>query len=339
LQSIPEETLVIPEAIRQRLPAMLRRAAARSLQVDRTLTEVSAALNQAAIPAIFLKGAFFRTLYPSPVLRGMDDIDLLTPRDRLEEASQLITALGYERLRPLRRQDDLWLSADHHFIFRSTKPNQPPVELHWNLGGSDGEWRTPPLDWFWDQAVALDANEPYPIRTLSPTAQLLHQAAHQFLQHPERVSLKWLYDLHQLVTQYPEQIDWETAMAQAAAFHWSHALALALGGIRERFDTPLPGGVLARLERDADPRSIALFELANNPDSSPAQRAMGFLSGLPPAARWRHLLGMLFPSRKYLRWRYSPDPEWSYFLYYPYRWFVMTVDVLKTVGRRISDRR
>jgi hypothetical protein len=330
LLASPRITLDVPAAVQAQMQTILRSAAAHSLQVDRILSQLSPSLAQAGIPVFFLKGTYFRTLYPNPALRMLEDIDLLSRRDHLELASQVITAAGYHRLQPLRRQDDLWMATDHHHVFRPTQPGSPAIELHWNLGGNDGEWRTPPLEWFWEQVVPLPLPGGGSLPTLSPTAHLLHQAAHQFLQHPDRIRLKWLYDLHLLLTQPHQQIDWEQAVERAAQYKWSHALALALASIQASFHTPLPADILPRLQRDADPRSIAFIAQATNLQRTATQRALDFLDNLPPAARLRQFQAMIFPSRKYLLWRYNPQPAWLVWLWYPYRWASMAFDLVRT---------
>ena len=77
-----------------------------------------------------------------------------------------------------------------------------------------------------------------------------------------------------------------------------------------------------------------MIGLANKTDSTTSERALDFLGRLPASARRRHLFGILFPSRKYLVWRYNPKPAWIFFIYYPYRWLIMASDLIKTLLKR-----
>ena len=70
---------------------------ARNLLVYRELSRILAALSASLpLPVVVLKGAALAaTLYPSIGLRPMGDLDLLVPKDRLDQAVAAIRALGY----------------------------------------------------------------------------------------------------------------------------------------------------------------------------------------------------------------------------------------------------
>ena len=76
-----------PGWVRERLDEALMHDTARSLRLDHARAGVLAALAEAGIQAMPLKGsALVETVYPDATWRDMSDIDLLVERDRHAEA-------------------------------------------------------------------------------------------------------------------------------------------------------------------------------------------------------------------------------------------------------------
>jgi len=73
---------------------------------------------------------------------------------------------------------------------------------------------------------------------LAPTANLLYLAAHLFLKHRGASGrLLWLYDLHLLLRDCREVLDWDAVLSKADEFGWTSALygaLLAVQGISVR---------------------------------------------------------------------------------------------------------
>ena len=76
----------LPAAVREHLKASYYATAARNTLLFRELSRILAALAEAEIPVILLKGVdLAQTLYPDPALRLMGDLDLLdNPKVRLK---------------------------------------------------------------------------------------------------------------------------------------------------------------------------------------------------------------------------------------------------------------
>ncbi len=87
------------------------------------LTHVCAALAEAQIPHIPLKGAVLRKYYPEPWMRTSCDIDVLVHNEDCERAMEILAQkLGYTRLPGRTRHDYALLSQ-----------NQVRLELHYTL--------------------------------------------------------------------------------------------------------------------------------------------------------------------------------------------------------------
>jgi len=92
----------VPKKFRERWAEAYYAAAARSALLSREMDRLLAALHEADIPAILLKGAILaENLYPNPALRPMSDLDILVPHDRVLDAREVLERLGYRALHPI----------------------------------------------------------------------------------------------------------------------------------------------------------------------------------------------------------------------------------------------
>lgn len=319
------------------LSASVTAAAARYALALSVHAAVEAALEQAGLPRIWLKGfALAHTVYPRPELRPMLDLDVLVPPDRREEALRALLAAGfYEDIPPVFAG---FRQEVHHYHLRLRRAAQVPVELHYMLGSpahlalSDAG-----LDWFWRQTqrCALGAAG---FAVLTPEAQLVQVAGHLAFHHGhERLILRRYLDVHLLATGSPS-LDWEAAAAAAAAVGWSGELGQALSLARAHFHTPLPPGLLEGLV--ALPSGAAL-----EPSGHARRRRSGLLNavavarGRDPVAGLRYFLGIAFPSPGYMRWRYDVRHRWLLPLYYPYRWLSAARQAAAVLRREAIERR
>ncbi len=85
-----------PAPLRAVLERELYRTAHRRVMQERESERLFAALREAGIRFLPMKGAGIRTLYPDPDMRTSTDIDLYYDKSRREEADALMRSLGYE---------------------------------------------------------------------------------------------------------------------------------------------------------------------------------------------------------------------------------------------------
>lgn len=300
---------------------------------------LQSALAQAGIATLWLKGsALAQTVYPSPELRPMLDIDLLVPYAQRRAALAAAEGVGCRLLPQL---FDGTESLKHHYALQgpegdSMSGDKVLVELHFRLlGAADRLLPVQALDWFWQQTMPYAAHDAGPrMATLRPEAHLLYLAAHALLQHGETdLRLLRFFDLHRLILSTPA-FDWALVIARATALGWTYVTARALQLAQRYFATPLPAHVLETLalrrpahdtvahgRRRRRPRTLSeqvMYDLA----------AMGWRDGLRTAQR------ILLPPPAYMRRRYTVDAPWHLPAAYAARWRHMAQDVWRTLRRR-----
>ncbi len=272
------------------------------------------------IPVVVLKGgALAFTLYPDSSFRSVSDLDLLVPKELLQEALARLKDAGYnpwaQEMAP-----GLNLLLNHHV---DLKKENPPfyLELHWTLALSEHERYPLDMAWFWEHTEPLRLPFPNHFLTLDPTAHLLYLAAHAVLQHGEaEMDPKWLCDIHLLVEREGGRINWEELAKQAAAYRWSEALLRALKRCSDLLGTQVPEEAFLLLEEGKDKAIAKLLERKAHPRRK-GEKAWEKLLSLDWIGRLGLLRGLLLPTPAFVRWRYRPSPSWIWPFFYPYRWF------------------
>jgi hypothetical protein len=289
---------------------------------------LSSLFHQADIPIVVLKGVCFAlTIYPDVGLRPMGDMDLLVPASKLADAVEISKSLGFMDVYP-EASPGLRDLLNHEICLQKTGAQPITLELHHSLVADKTYSYSVPVDWFWEQTEPLDAKN---LLMLTPAAQMLYAACHIMLQHGgKNAPLRWFYDLDSLIRHYGERMDWELLLVQAKTFEWSSALDAALSQTVAYFDTPIPDYVRVSLSQLTD-RHQRLVALKQTQTATHILEERQNLLSLNWYGRFRLILALVIPSPAYMRWRYQLKNSWMLPAYYPFRWWVILKDAVRTV--------
>jgi len=132
-------------------------------------------LRHASVPTLALKGlALGASVYPSPGLRTLSDLDILVPTPDLFRAMDALKAGGLRSASgaPRAPKD---LRQNHAHVFSPARRHEPTLDLHWHvLASARGDGDDEP---FWSEAVPLRIGTAE-TRSLCPEDQLLHALVH-----------------------------------------------------------------------------------------------------------------------------------------------------------------
>lgn len=240
----------------------LRHLTAMSLVLRRQLAELVVALRERSLPAMTIKGPEFADrLYPQPSCRPFTDLDLLVPRDVMDEMGDVMLHLGY-RLES--EPAGKYPGAYGEQTWRRDRADrlEGAVEIHWNLVNSPSLRTGVSVrynDLQQEPPVAGTAGRPTPASLLVIAA--VHGAAsHRF----DRLGLLW--DVCQVARGAAGSVDKEwlcdaidrtgCGPAVAMALHLADAVAgePACGDLREGVRLSRPG----RLDRALLSRAVVL---------------------------------------------------------------------------------
>ncbi|MFI5180922.1 MAG: nucleotidyltransferase family protein [Thermoanaerobaculia bacterium] len=202
------------------------------------------ALERASIPTLLLKGAALAlTVYPSPGLRPMADVDVLVPERLAAPARRVLAEAGW---RPNPREPERRLAHLHAQEFVREVDGEPAaLDLHWR---ALWEGREPAGDdaW-WESAEPLCAGG-FQSRVLAPADQLVQLCAHAARWSPQPACYA-AADVVMLLRARGGRMDWERVAHQAAKRRLVLAVVTALAALTERFGAPVPPATLYSLTR------------------------------------------------------------------------------------------
>ena len=268
-------TTPVPPAVRTRLQNDYYFSLAQSTTLHAAFGALARALEAEGIGWIPLKGLLFgRTLYRSPDVRPMADLDFLVKPAHLDRASRLLEDLGYERSVPSGRR------ATHDEMFERHYRRQSgdfvvKVEPHSGLGQA-ARYRVD-TEGLWARSVPLsglgitDWGESG--RALSPEDNLAHLFLHQANAVFDEIDLRSTLDVHELVVQWTP--DWDRTLALARAWRVATPMFLALSAARALMGTPVPTAIAdavrpgamrrAWLSRFIDSNGLGLYRYPAHP--------------------------------------------------------------------------
>jgi hypothetical protein len=298
-----------PAAVMARLHHLFRVSAVHSLQLTGALLDLITLFDRAGIEVLPFKGpALAWSLYETPALREMSDLDLLIrPRDR-SRAILLLQSAGYAPSYPC----DVRLFDPGRQIPFESPTTGVAVDLHWSLA--------PPqfghaLDvaGIWSR-VGEARVAGRTVRTLGTEDLLIflcvHGAKHGWC------SIHWLSDLARLIRR--DDIDWDRLLARATARQTSRVLYAGLMLSADLLGAPVPDPVLVQARSDAAAARIAAFVRPR------------FLDGHPVPPTWgqqlRFQFSLLERKQDKLRscwWQLQPHPSDHESLPLPSLWFAL----------------
>ncbi len=324
----------IPESTRNSLRSMYSGIWIQNQKILKELENLTRLFMQAEIPVVALKGACFAlTIYPDIGLRPMGDLDILVPKARLAEAVQIAATLGYAETFP-EASPGLNNLLNHHVCLQKSGAQSLTLEIHDSLVADKAFIFAVPVDWFWGQTELLNSSLQTKFKNLlmlTPVAQILFASAHAMLQHGgKNAPMRWFYDLDRLVRLYAERLDWDLLLSQARKFEWSSALSAAFFQTCAYFNTPIPKNVHVILADQLDRNRTLVMLMKNNPATHVMEEHQKLMS-LNMYGRFRLLLALIFPTPKYMRWRYQLNSSWKLPAYYWIRWRGIFIDVFYTL--------
>ncbi len=231
--TVPDEAATVLEAARVNAEAS-RTAALWEVEMARR------ALAPHAIPVILLKGAAF-------VAAGLDagrgrmigDLDILVPRERLDEAEAALLSAGWEWVKPDPYDDAYYRVHMHELPPLIHRERDRMIDVHHTILPLTARVR-PDAVALVEAAVAVKAGADDGLFTLSPADMLIHAAAHLLADGDLAGGLRNLWDMDRLIREHSGDPGyWPTVLERARRHglvpHVSRALRLT-GHI---FDTPV----------------------------------------------------------------------------------------------------
>lgn len=243
------------------------------------------------LPTLVLKGAATATsLYPSPELRMVGDLDLLIPPAARDRAATRLADTGMVA----------GLSQGSG-VFTQQAYSQPVsrnvvchVDLHWALSNRPLLAGAFSFATLWEAAVARG-----PAKGLADHHEFIHGCMHLLGHHRDDLRLKWLLDLHLRWSSADSAVR-ESIVTDAVNRGLAPLVLTTLNLCQQHLGTEITERRRQQLQRCAGQPSARLLG-GGSETWQDLLTAPGGLRG-----RSLHLYGLLFPPRQYMRARYGP---------------------------------
>lgn len=228
----------VPAVVRRHLLAEQRLSRARMTAMVWALHRVADALDGAPYPRVLLKGAaYVGQLLPIAAGRLPSDVDVLVPHGHIADAQARLTSAGWQELE-LDDHDQRYYREWSHEVPPMRHPaHRMELDLHHNI--------LPPVARTTaDAGMLLENVRPSAWAgwsVLAPEDQLLHSAAHLFLDSELRDRLRDLVDMDGLMRHFGhDDAFWGRLPDRAGALGLDEPLALACHFCVRWLGTPVP---------------------------------------------------------------------------------------------------
>jgi hypothetical protein len=303
----------VPDELRRLVRGEARREAAADVLREVDLTMLLAAMADAGLQPLLLKGAHLAYgHYERPELRPRLDSDLLIPDEARGTTHDLLLELGYESDRQVR--GDL-VKHQRTYLRRHAGVVVHAVDVHWKISNPQVFAAAFSYEELAARAVPLPALHPA-ARGLSDVDALLVACVHRVAHHADFDRLIWVHDID-LVARRIDAAGWARVVDLAVRRRIAAVCRAGLAGAAARFHTPIPADLLGDGRWSApDPEITATYV-----ESRGHLTMLGDnLKALPTwSARRRLVLEHLFPPADYIRHVYAPSSAAPLPLLYAWR--------------------
>lgn len=242
-----ERALTCPERMQKHLDSALQYCEANHSSVRWEIRQVLESLSSKGIPVCLLKGSAY-VLGNAAAASGrvFSDIDILVPRERLDETQRTLLTSGWmytkfdpydqkyyrewmHELPPMRHVERGTELDVHHTIV------PPTANIHLDAAK------------IWEGVIEVEGFSG--LYLPSGLDMLLHSAVHLFNDGEFENGLRDLSDIDLLIREYSKEIDfWERLLARAIELDLRQPLFHALRYASQLLQTPVPGHVLSEIK-------------------------------------------------------------------------------------------
>ena len=235
----------VPVAPRRHLIAEQRVSHYRTAAMAWALERIMAALGEPDFPCVLLKGAaYLGQGLPIAAGRLPSDVDILVPQAELATVQARLQTEGWNEV-TLDEHDQRYYREWSHEVPPMRHPLHPiELDLHHNILPPVARTRV-------DARLLLAHVRPskWPgWQVLQPVDQVLHSAAHLFLDSEARDRVRDLVDLDGLLRHFGHEAGfWDALLTRSRELSLNEPLALAAHFCVEWLGTPMPADIQARV--------------------------------------------------------------------------------------------
>jgi hypothetical protein len=285
------QDVAVPKAVERILDGARRDAEQARTQALWEAEMARRALAPLDVPVVLLKGtAYVAADLPSGIGRSIGDLDIMVPRESLDEVQQALLAAGWEWVKEDDYDDLYYRRWMHELPPLIHKERDRMIDVHHTILPLTAR-PTPDAASMIEESLLLDNG----LRILSPPDMVLHAVAHLFGDGDLAGGLRNLWDIDRMLRRFTEEPGfWERLTERARRHQLVSQTKRALRLAAQVYGTPVDRGLAGRAAA-----SDRLFErrlLARNGWGQGTRRGLRFAFyvrshwlRMPPLMLARHL--------------------------------------------------
>ena len=214
------------------------------------------ALAGLGVPVVLLKGAAY-AVADLPPARGrlFGDIDILVPRERLDEIERVLGWYGWDSGKLDEYDQRYYRTWMHELPPMMHRKRQSMLDVHHTILPPTSRYHPDPAKL---RAAALDVPGLPGVKVLAPTDMVLHSACHLFHEGEWDHGLRDLHDLDALLRHFSAADPgfWEALALRAEEMQLARPLHYALRYAKRIWQTPVPEALERRLRARGGPNPV-----------------------------------------------------------------------------------
>ena len=241
----------VPAATRTSVENFRRVHGAHSSFVCQELCRLYEAFAKAGLRFATFKGPTLSALLHGDVSRReYVDVDIVVPKQQIDDAERLLGGLGYRAAGGTRAYRQAFLAHLRQYAFVHPDSNLA-IDLHWSFTGTHVPFPLTPAAVWQDLDTVSIGNRAVP--TLSTENLALLLAGHGTKEAWR--CLGWICDFAMLIDRR-QDLDWLAIHGRAKAQRCGDAVLLACAMARELLETPVPEALRVLLDRNGRVRAL-----------------------------------------------------------------------------------
>ena len=327
---------LIPSRCKDKLTQVYYLTLSRGIVHYEVMSLVTKLLQENRIDFLVLKGAYLaEKLYKDIALRQFSDLDLLIKEEDGEKAQRVLTNAGFQPENHSMAQflrDNLGFEHYAPLVYQGVS-----VELHIRLNHPGEKFEILTNKVFENAEIThIKGTE---IKVPDKYDVLIHTCVHLHKHFNEgQVQFTSFNDIVNLLHLEWNEADWKTLIERCNKYKCKSFVFKYLGIVSEYYKVLLPDEVnviIAQLITEKDRRRFVNYLLGNYSKHFSVEtrvkrviHVQGFFTKL------KYFFWMLFPSKKYMIRSYNIKNQRYYWIYYPYRHWI----VLRGLWKMISEK-
>lgn len=323
----------LPENVSKFLKQYQQKIILHNVQLYQAMEDVGKVLNQHEIDFLPLKGMMLgEVVYNDISLRQISDIDLLVRKTDVETCKKLLVESGWDCKQLLwKSEEETGLHHAHPYKFSK---GVAVIELHQHIHDQSVRYKID-IEEYWERSKRSFFLKDY-ASFLSPEDLLQHLCVHAYKHlRSTEIKISSFVDFSEVINFYGNEIDWDKLLSTSIQYDCLSEVQAILTISKKYWDANVPDSIL-RSYSNTDSDFIEQLFLArlNDPFGKRNTEEYGVrIFG----ERWKannqgnqikNLLNDLFPSKKFMQYRYKITNSSLVYFYYPYRWWIILQNII-----------